>query len=368
MMYYIIALELFSAITFQREKRHVSTTCSKRNYAQIDKDDLTAITEDKKFHNYIYSLFEIRTDCKTHLGILSNNKPAPSVMSPQMQRWSVMLSTTAMITALRQLFITHLSPDTIVSDNGTAFTSDESKDFTKSNLIRAVTIAPCHRQANPSEQMVQTTKDAIMRIIKGDWLTRFARFLITQHITPFPSTRVSPAELLMEQCLKTWVHHLNYDLSEELEHKQDHALDSSLSSTLRFLHMTRKCICRSYGEGASPGGSQLDYDNVEEPALNDVPQTPDGRDAPALPGDVPGDGYDDTREVSDSEGDPVSGQNDEQGTGASDKHRDSQTGGSLLSRRSEVVSGMDRETPFPLPGDTGYDDVEHGDSGGSISE
>ncbi|XP_074806506.1 antigen WC1.1-like [Natator depressus] len=30
-------------------------------------------------------------------------------------------------------------------------------------------------------------------------------------------------------------------------------------------------------EGVSPGGSQLDYDNVEEPALNDVPQTPDGR-------------------------------------------------------------------------------------------
>ncbi|XP_065434793.1 scavenger receptor cysteine-rich type 1 protein M130-like [Chrysemys picta bellii] len=30
-------------------------------------------------------------------------------------------------------------------------------------------------------------------------------------------------------------------------------------------------------EGASPGGSQLDYDNVEEPALNNVPQTPDGR-------------------------------------------------------------------------------------------
>lgn len=248
MMYYIMVLELFSAIAFQREKRHVSTTYSKRNYAQIDKDDLTAITEDKKFHNYIYSLFEIRTDCKTHLGILSNNKPAPSVMSPQMQRWSVMLSTTAMITALRQLFMTHLSPDTILSDNGTAFTSDESKDFTKSNLIRAVTIAPCHRQANdPSEQMVQTTKDAIMRIIKGDWLTRLARFLITQHITPCPSTRVSPAELLMEQCLKTWVHHLNHDLSEELEHKQDHALDSSLSSTLRFLHMTRKCICRSYG-------------------------------------------------------------------------------------------------------------------------
>ncbi|KAH1186917.1 hypothetical protein KIL84_019666 [Mauremys mutica] len=78
-------------------------------------------------------------------------------------------------------------------------------------------------------------------------------------------------------------------------------------------------------DGVSPEGSQLDYDNVEEPALNDVPQTPDGRDASALPGDVTGDGYDDAREVSDPEGDPALGQNDEEGTGVNDRNRDSQT-------------------------------------------
>ncbi|XP_030403730.1 scavenger receptor cysteine-rich type 1 protein M130-like [Gopherus evgoodei] len=118
-------------------------------------------------------------------------------------------------------------------------------------------------------------------------------------------------------------------------------------------------------EGASPGGSQLDYDNVEEPALNDVPQTPDCQDAPTLPGDVLGDGYDDAREVSDPEGDPHLGQNNEKGTGAND--RDSQTGWSRHSLRSEVVSGMEKETQSLPPGDTGYDDVGHGDFGGSIS-
>ncbi|CAM5081459.1 unnamed protein product [Eretmochelys imbricata] len=121
-------------------------------------------------------------------------------------------------------------------------------------------------------------------------------------------------------------------------------------------------------EGVSPGGSQLDYDNVEEPALNDVPQTPDGRDAPALPGDVPGAVYDDAREVSVPEGDPGLGQNGEKGTGVSDRDRDAQTGGSLHSRRSEGVSGMEKETLFLPLGDTGYDDVGHCDSGGSISE
>ncbi|CAM5081547.1 unnamed protein product [Eretmochelys imbricata] len=121
-------------------------------------------------------------------------------------------------------------------------------------------------------------------------------------------------------------------------------------------------------EGASRGGSQLDYDNVEEPALNDVPQTPEGQDAPALPGDVPGDGYDDAREVSDPEGDTGLVQNDEEGTEASDRNGDSQRGWNLHSLRNEGVSGMEKETPFLPPGDTTYDDVGHCDSGRSVSE
>ncbi|CAM4457197.1 unnamed protein product [Caretta caretta] len=121
-------------------------------------------------------------------------------------------------------------------------------------------------------------------------------------------------------------------------------------------------------EGVSPGGSQLDYDNVEEPVLNDVPQTPDGRDAPALPGDVPGDGYDDAREVSDPEGDTGLGQNEEEGTEASERNGDSQGGWNLHSLRNEGVSGMEKDTPFLPLGDTTYDDVGHGDSGRSVSE
>ncbi|KAM9173287.1 uncharacterized protein ACDP82_000395 [Pangshura tecta] len=160
---------------------------------------------------------------------------------------------------------------------------------------------------------------------------------------------------------------IDYNLMREKQQMFSRSVSYSDDSVTRLQYYTRDSEGEndpeSEQEGASPGGSQLDYDNVEEPALNDVPQTPDGRDAPALPGDVTGDGYDDAREVSDLEGDPGLGQNDEEGTGASD--RDSQTGGSWHSLRSKVVSGMDRETWFPLPGDTGYDDVEHGDSGGS---
>ncbi|CAM5080726.1 unnamed protein product [Eretmochelys imbricata] len=114
-------------------------------------------------------------------------------------------------------------------------------------------------------------------------------------------------------------------------------------------------------EGASPGGSQLDYDNVEEPALNDDPQTPADQEGPTLPGDVPGDSYDDIREVSDPEDDSGSGQCAPEVTwapGESDKNRDSRRDWNLHSLRSEGASGTERDGPFPPPGDPGYDDVE----------
>ncbi|CAM5080822.1 unnamed protein product [Eretmochelys imbricata] len=113
--------------------------------------------------------------------------------------------------------------------------------------------------------------------------------------------------------------------------------------------------------GASPGGSQLDYDNMEEPALNDDPQTPADQEGPTLPGDVPGDSYDDIREVSDPEDDSGSGQCAPEVTwapGESDRNRDSRRDWNLHSLRSEGASGTERDGPFPPPGDPGYDDVE----------
>ncbi|XP_074851773.1 scavenger receptor cysteine-rich type 1 protein M130-like [Carettochelys insculpta] len=115
-------------------------------------------------------------------------------------------------------------------------------------------------------------------------------------------------------------------------------------------------------DGASLEGSQLDYDNAEEPAWDDAPQTPSGPDAPALPADAPGDGYDDAREVSIHDDDLVWGKNDEEGSEESSRNRDSQTGWSLHSLRSGDVSGMEKETPLLPPEDIGYDDVGHAQS------
>lgn len=159
------------------------------------------------------------------------------------------MSSAAVIATLRQLFATHGLPDVIVSDNGTAFTSAEFKGFTKNNGIRHVTVAPYHPSSNgQAERMVQTTKEALGRILNGDWQTRLARFLLAQHITPHSTTGKSPAEMLMGRRLTTALDRLHPDYGVEMLAKQEEAISKSQGSLRQFkekeaVHM------RHYGGG-----------------------------------------------------------------------------------------------------------------------
>nr|XP_025042583.1 antigen WC1.1-like [Pelodiscus sinensis] len=119
-------------------------------------------------------------------------------------------------------------------------------------------------------------------------------------------------------------------------------------------------------DAGSEQGSQLDYDNVEEPASSNIPQILGSQEVPALPGGAPGDGYDDAREASNAEDDPGSRPNAPEVIGAhgdSDRARCSQTAWSLRSPGREGASGVQSDAPAPAPGDAGYDDVGDGVSG-----
>lgn len=101
----------------------------------------------------------------------------------------------AIMKALRGAFATHGLPDLFVLDNGPQFTSAPFECFLASQGIRHALTAPFHPLSNGmSERMVCLAKEALGRMITGDWQARIAQYLLIQHATPCPTTNCSPAD------------------------------------------------------------------------------------------------------------------------------------------------------------------------------
>ncbi|XP_055909300.1 uncharacterized protein K02A2.6-like [Eupeodes corollae] len=111
-----------------------------------------------------------------------------------------MASTTseATIQALRSIFALEGLPKTLVSDNGTQFTSNEFQLFCRNNSIKHVTSAPFNPESNgAAERMVRTFKTALRKILLDTprWDEALLVFLSTYRSTPDDSG-ISPAEKL----------------------------------------------------------------------------------------------------------------------------------------------------------------------------
>ena len=112
-------------------------------------------------------------------------------------------STADTIKKLRVAFSTHGLPVTLVSDNGTAFTSSEFQEFMKRNGVQHITTAPYHPSSNGlAERAVQTVKAGLQKM-EGPLEVRIARFLLKYRVTPQTTTGLTPAELLMGRRLRT---------------------------------------------------------------------------------------------------------------------------------------------------------------------
>ena len=57
-------------------------------------------------------------------------------------------SSATTIGKLRALFTTHVIPESIVSANGSPFTSSEMKEFLTANGVKQITSSPCHPFSN----------------------------------------------------------------------------------------------------------------------------------------------------------------------------------------------------------------------------
>lgn len=114
------------------------------------------------------------------------------------------MSSTSVIYYLRLIFATHGLCETLVSDNGRPFVSNELKQFLAANKIVHKTTAPYHPSSNGlAERMVQTVKDKLRKMDKIPWDVKIPNMLLGLRVTPCASTGKSPAELLMNRRLRT---------------------------------------------------------------------------------------------------------------------------------------------------------------------
>lgn len=91
----------------------------------------------------------------------------------------------ATITALREIFSRLGIPRTVVSDNGTQFTSDAFAQFLAGNNVKHLRTAPYHPQSNGlAERAVRTIKDGLKKLQVGSLPTRLARLLFNYRRTP----------------------------------------------------------------------------------------------------------------------------------------------------------------------------------------
>jgi len=92
---------------------------------------------------------------------------------------------------------------TMVTNNGSCFTSDDFEHFCKVNGIKHVTTAPCHPASNGlAERAVQTLK-AANRKSTGNLENRLYNFLSVYRVTPHATTAEVPADLILKRRTRT---------------------------------------------------------------------------------------------------------------------------------------------------------------------
>lgn len=118
----------------------------------------------------------------------------------------VMTSSTANATieSLRTTFAQLGLPQTVVTDNGPCFVSEEFEQFLAKNGIRHLTSSPYHPASNGlAERTVQSLKLALKKQESGSLKEKVSKFLLAYRTTPHSTTGCTPAELLFGRQIRT---------------------------------------------------------------------------------------------------------------------------------------------------------------------
>ena len=127
----------------------------------------------------------------------------------------------ATITHLRRLFSQFGIPKTVVTDNGSCFTSLEFSDFLKSNGFNYLLTSPYHHQSNGlAESYVRIFKNGLKTIQGNSLDERLAKLLFSYRTTPQTTTGLIPGELMLGRQLKTRFNFMFPNIQDRVEERQ----------------------------------------------------------------------------------------------------------------------------------------------------
>ena len=130
-------------------------------------------------------------------------------------------TTSATLECLRRTFAIHGIPETIVTDNGSCFTSEEFATCMLNNGIQHICVAPYHPASNGmAERAVQTFKQGFTKMREGTIETSVSRFLFRYRNTPQSTTRISPAEMLLGRRPRSHLDLMHPDIGRRVHQQQ----------------------------------------------------------------------------------------------------------------------------------------------------
>lgn len=159
------------------------------------------------------------------------------------------------VSLLRSLFARYGLPETLVSDNGPQFVSEEFQKFLKSNGIRHVLTPPYHPASNgAAERAVRVLKESLMKQLKameqsGRYKTlqhRLDNFLLGYRSTPHSVTGRSPSEMFLGRRMRTRLSLLFPQVRETVERAQERQVSPSVGAATREFALQQKVLVRNH--------------------------------------------------------------------------------------------------------------------------
>lgn len=153
---------------------------------------------------------------------------------------------------LESIFSRFGYPETIVSDNGTQFTSDEFKTYCKFYDIKHITSSPYHPSSNgQAERFVDTFKRSMKKLEgEGNLDENLETFLKTYRTSPNENceSQKSPAEVLLKRKIRTIFNQLQPKFTPELKRnlKMEDQYNIKHNTKHRSFNINDKVFVKTY--------------------------------------------------------------------------------------------------------------------------